>query len=367
MRVPSQHTTTAPARRLAVGTLVLGLAVAACGSSPTPTSAPSAEVPTATASAAPATTPVSATATPVPATTPSPTASLEAMTLLWQQGGPATDKTSTVATAIDPVSGNVWVAVPFENKYWIFSPDGKYLESWGKAGTGNGQFDFSDHAQNPDGWGAIAFAPDGSFYVGDTGNHRVQAFDAKRRFQRQWGTFGSDDGQFVQIDSLATDGHTVYVGDGERHDVQAFDGSGTFIRSFGSEGGFDFLALDAMGGIHATNPQNTVGAPMAMAIFGPDGALRSTTDLSGTGGMPQGVAVDGAGNSYASIEMDHSPWTALGIVEIDPTGRVVRKLEGGGGDTVTVTSDGDALYATRGIQLDPTIWTYVRKYALPKP
>ncbi len=227
-------------------------------------------------------------ATPTPASTstvaPSPTqapaASQIALTPLWQKGGPVTDKTSTVGSAIDPVTGNLWVAVPFESQYWIFSPKGKYLESWGQAGHGPGQFDFSDHAQNPDGFGAIAFAPDGSFYVGDTGNHRVQAFDAKRRFLRQWGTFGTDDGQFVQINSLATDGQTVYVGDGERHDIQAFDGSGAFIRAFGSDAGFDFLALALDGRIHATNPQNPVGAPMAMAVFGPDGAVQSTTDLS---------------------------------------------------------------------------------------
>ena len=269
--------------------------------------------------------------------------------------------------AIDPVTGNLWVAVPFESQYWIFSPKGKYLGSWGESGHGPGQFDFSDHAQNPDGFGAIAFAPDGSFYVGDTGNHRVQAFDAKRRFVRQWGTFGTDDGQFVQVNSLATDGKTVYVGDGERHDIQAFDSAGTFIQAFGSDSGYDFLALALDGRIHATNPQNTVGAPMAMAVFGPDGTLQSTTDLSDTGGMPAWVAVDGAGNSYVSIELDHFPWTARGIVEIDTSGQVVRTFEGGGGDTVAVTSEGDTIYATRGIQLDGTQWTDVRAFGTPKP
>ena len=235
-----------PRRALAVAA-VLTLIVAACGGGAAST-APSATVARATS------TPVAvvATATPTPASTstvaPSPTqapaASQIALTPLWQKGGPVTDKTSTVGSAIDPVTGNLWVAVPFENRYWIISPKGKYLESWGQAGTGPGQFDFSDHLPNPDGWGAIAFAPDGSFYVGDTGNHRVQAFDAKRRFLRHWGAFGTDDGQFVQIDSLATDGQTVYVGDGDRHDIQAFDASGAFVRAFGSDDGFDFLALD---------------------------------------------------------------------------------------------------------------------------
>jgi hypothetical protein len=368
MSVPARSRPSPMRRTLVVFTLAFGLALTACGSSADPTSPPSAAAPTATPSSG-ATTPIAAataTPAPTPVVTPTPAPSLTALSLLWQKGGPVTDATSTVASAIDPATGDVWVAVPFENKYWILSPDGKYLESWGQAGTGDGQFDFSDHAQHPDGWGAIAFAPDGSFYVGDTGNDRVQEFDAHRKFVRQWGTFGTGDGQFTQVTSLATDGHVVYVGDGDRYDIQAFDTSGKFIRSFGADGGFQILALGPHGGIHATNPQNPVGATFAMAVFGPDGAVQSTTDLSRFGGWPVAVTVDAVGNSYVSIEVGHYPFTALGIVVIDSSGRITGALDGGG-DALTVTPAGDALYVSRGVQLDTTQWTNVRKYALPKP
>ena len=297
---------------------------------------------------------------------PAPAPTLTALTLLWQQGGPATDKSSTVMSALDPATGSLWVAVPFENRYWIFSPDGKYLESWGTGGTGPGQFDFSDHAQTPDGFGAIAFAPDGSFYVGDTGNHRIEQFDKSRHFVKAFGTFGTGDGQFVQIVTVATDGTTVYVGDGGRYDIQAFSADGVFKRSFGADGGFANLALDAMGRIHATNSQNSVGAALAMAIFTPDGKQSSSTDLTNAGGWPVTLTVDADGYSYVGIELGQFPFTGIGIVEIDPSGGVTRTL-GGGGDALTVTPAGDAIYVTRGIQLDPTIWQYVRKYAIPKP
>lgn len=354
-----------PTRRSRVAaTLVLGLVVAACGSPATSTGAPGVTAPSSTASPAAATPLVSASAAPV--VTPTPAPSLAAMTLLWQQGGPATASSTTVATAIDPATGDVWAAVPFENKYWIFSPDGKYLDSWGQAGSGPGEFDLSDHAQKPDGWGAIAFAPDGSFYVGDTGNHRVEVFDAHRKFVRAWGTFGTGDGQFIQITALATDGRLVYVGDGERYDIQAFDSSGTFVRSFGATGGFSILTLDGKGGVHAANPQNPVGAAFVMAIFGPDGTARSQTDLSNTGGWPVAVTVDAAGNSYVAIELGRFPFTALGLVVIDPAGHITRTLSGGG-DALTVTPAGDAIYVTRGVQLDHTGWPYIRKYALPTP
>ena len=369
MRVPSEHFAAIPLRHVAVVALV-ALGLAACGSStPSTLSTPVATASPATVTAAATATPVaSETATRPPAATPGPAASLGALTLLWQQGGPTTGNTSTVSAAIDPVTGNVWVAVPFENQYWILSPDGKYLESWGQAGNGDGQFDFSDHRQNPSAWGAIAFAPDGSFYVGDTGNDRVEEFDGNRKFVRAWGTFGTDDSQFIQITALATDGKAVYVGDGGRWDIQAFDSSGTFLRSFGADGGFTMVALDPTGGIHATNTQtqDPDNAAFAMTVFGPDGTERSTTDLSSAGGWPVAVTVDANGTSYVSIELDHYPWTALGIVVIDSSGQVTGTLDGGG-DSITVTPAGDAIYVSRGIQLDTQQWVVVRKLALPMP
>ena len=290
--------------------------------------------------------------------------------LLWAKGGPTTGNTSTEASAIDPVTGNVWVAVPFEDRYWIMSPDGRYLESWGVTGTGPGQFDFSDHAQNPDGWGAIAFAPDGAFYVGDTGNHRVQAFDASRHFVRQWGTFGGDDGQFLQIATIATDGKTVYVGDGSRWDIQAFRTDGTFLRSFGADGGFWSIAMGPDGAVRAVNGEFDRGVPMEMAIFDPDGSMRSVTDLTAFAsidGRPESTTVDAAGEAYVAIELARYPFTPLAVVEIDPAGRVVRSWADSGGDMLTVTPGADAIYASLGVQLDGSQWKVLRKYALPKP
>ena len=347
-----------PGPRPLLGAVLVALVVVACGATTVPTPAPS---------LAPALATPVATAVATLVASPTPAASLASLHLVWQKGGPVTDMTSTVASAIDPVTGNLWVAVPFDNLYWIMAPDGTYLESWGTAGTADGQFDFSDHAQTPDGFGAIAFAPDGSFYVGDTGNHRVEAFDKQRRFVRAWGTFGAGDGQFNQIVSLATDGTTVYVGDGGRSDISEFDRNGTFVRSFGGSEGFAFVALDAHGGLHATNPQNSTGAPNTMAVFGPDGKVRSQTDLSAWGGRPFALSVDAAGMTYVSPELADFPFTGIAIVEIDPSGRVTRTWSGGG-DVATVAPAGDAIYVSLGQQLVPDgFWTYVRKYAIPKP
>ena len=362
--------------RLSAAAIVVAGLLAACSAAPasTPRTAAPTTAATATASAAatatatPTATPV-ATSTPTPtlAPTPPPLPSPQAIDVLWEAHGPVTDKTSTAYIAINPLDGNVWVGVPFENLFWIFSPDGEYLESWGESGTGDGQFDFSDHAMSPDGFAPIAFGPDGSFVVGDTGNSRVQVFDAERNFVREWGSFGTSDGQFVQISSIATDGTTVYVGDGDLLKIQAFGTDGNYLRTLGEEGGFFGVAVDHDGAVHATNPEGQTGDPQAMAIFDSNGTELARTVL----GIPPTaeavgpeLAIDDAGNSYVQVQPNSFPWTGWGVVEIDPTGKVSR-MSAGGGDCIAVTPAGDALYASQGFALNTFQWTFLRKYALP--
>jgi len=354
MRVPRPTTHAA---------LILTAILAACSANGDPSPAASPPPPTTAATPAAASPTPAAALTGAPSPTPIALPSAQPVSQLWESHGPVTDRTSTTYIAVNPVDGTVWVGVPFENRFWILSPDGEYLESWGEGGTGPGQFDFSDHAQNPDGFTPIAFAPDGSFYVGDTGNNRVQRFDADRAYVAEWGSFGTDDGQFVQITSIATDGSTVYVGDGDRYDIQAFDTDGTYLRTIGEAGGYSSVAVGADGRIIATNPSNPPGNLPALTIFSPDGGEVSTTVL----GMPSTdalqPAVDGAGNIYVNLERNEFPWTPEGVVQFDPDGQITRVFEGGG-DFVGVSPGGETLYAGRGIQLDTTQWTFVRAFSL---
>jgi sugar lactone lactonase YvrE len=71
--------------------------------------------------------------------------------------------------AIQPGTGDIFVANRENNQIAAFSPTGTPLPGgiYGKAGTGNGQFSF------PQG---IAFAPDGTLLVDDSGNDRIQRF-----------------------------------------------------------------------------------------------------------------------------------------------------------------------------------------------
>ena len=51
----------------------------------------------------------------------------------------------------------------------------------------------------------IAVGPDGTVFVDDEGNHRVQAFTPDGTFIRQMGSFGTDDGQFSRPHYIAVD------------------------------------------------------------------------------------------------------------------------------------------------------------------
>jgi DNA-binding beta-propeller fold protein YncE len=286
------------------------------------------------------------------------TAILSALPPLWKSTGPAGANPSFQPLAVDPKTADVWAAVPFENLFWVFAPDGKYLMSWGTAGSGPGQLDLSDHLQNPDGFGAIAFAPDGRFYIGDVGNNRVEEFDPTRHFVKAWGSFGSGDGQFAQITAVATDGKTVYVGDGVRGDIQAFDSDGTYLRTFADVGGGfgAFIAVDQAGNIYATNPSQS--AP-AVAKFDLMGNQIGRFDMSPIGDAV-GLAVDSRGHIIVGAASRNAPYGPLGTYELGSDGHILRGWAFGGGGYLALSATGDTVYVSGWT------WPYIEAYAIPK-
>jgi hypothetical protein len=333
------------ARALASLAAVL-LAVSACGSSGAVASA-TGSAPSTAASTAPATrTPPTPTA--VPSASP-----LAALTLLWQRSGHVTEKVATYWPAIDPKTGNIWVAASRQNQFWIFSPDGKFLEAWGTPGKGPGQFKLTSNDPSPDSVGAIAFAPDGSFYVTDTGNYRVEKFDAHRHFVTTWGSFGTGDGQFGSPKGVATDGKTVYVSDDPRADVQAFDMTGQFLHSFPFP--FVLFTLAPSGHLFVTDETGVLEL---------DGhgkrVAHHDIDYTALGGGGAQVAVDAAGHIFVEIQNDSGP---VGLVELDARGAVLNEWAGGG-ETMALSRDGKAVYLAYTGPPDVG-WDFIRKYTLP--
>jgi sugar lactone lactonase YvrE len=155
-----------------------------------------------------------------------------------------------VAVAPD---GSLYIADSSNYRIQHLSPDGEVLQVWGQQSPVMG-------GDAPDGtfsepWD-VAVGPDGSVYVADTWNHRVQKFTADGQFIAKWG-FGisqnMDDpygmygprGIAVDADGL------VYVTDTGNKRILIYDDDGNFVNQFG-EGGFDANQFSEPVGIAAT-------------------------------------------------------------------------------------------------------------------
>src|SRR5262245_4772913 len=178
-----------------------------------------------------------------------------------------------------------------------------FLLKWGVPGTGNGQFS-----------GASRVATDGSgnVYVVDSGNHRIQNFDASGNFLPTWASNGSGNGQFAPPFGVATDGSgNVYVTDGNQR-IQKFDASGTFLTTWGSFGSGngqfntpEGVATDASGNVYVADRGDArFQGNNRIEKFDASGTFLSTWGSLGSGdgqfSFPEGVATDGSGYVYVA-------------------------------------------------------------------
>jgi DNA-binding beta-propeller fold protein YncE len=79
-------------------------------------------------------------------------------------------------------NGDIYVTDGYRNaRVHRFNADGRLVNSWGSPGNGNGQF----HLPH-----SIAITPDGTLYVADRGNKRIQIFTADGEYRGMWTGMG---------------------------------------------------------------------------------------------------------------------------------------------------------------------------------
>jgi len=80
-------------------------------------------------------------------------------------------------------------------------------------------------------------APDGTLYVVDSGNFRVEGFDPAGRYRLSFGSVGRFPGQFARPKGIAADpAGNIYVVDTAFGNVQIFDPSGQLLMFLGERG-----------------------------------------------------------------------------------------------------------------------------------
>jgi DNA-binding beta-propeller fold protein YncE len=142
-----------------------------------------------------------------------------------------------------------------EHKVLVFDGNtGKHLFDIGKRGTEKGEFNLPRDA---------LIAPDGSLYVVDSGNFRVEKFTPDGKFLSSFGAIGRQPGQFSRPKELAADpAGNIYVVDATFGNFQIFNPQGQLLLAIGSRSNFDgpakfslpaSIAVDEDGRIYVTD------------------------------------------------------------------------------------------------------------------
>ena len=114
-----------------------------------------------------------------------------------------------------------------DHRVQVFDPKtGTHLQTIGTRGEGKGQFNLPLQA---------ATGPDGTLYVVDGGNFRVEAFDPEGKFLFTFGEVGRFPGQFARPKGIATDKDgNIYVVDTAFGNVQIFNKEGHVLMFIGN-------------------------------------------------------------------------------------------------------------------------------------
>ena len=216
-------------------------------------------------------------------------------------------------------AGNIW-AVDGDakdghgNQVFKFSPDGKVLMTFGKAGQSGTTTDVFDR---PTG---IAFAPNGDIFIAEGhaptfGNSRIVKFDKNGKFIKTFGRVGSGDGEFKSPHVLAFDsqGH-LFVADRSNSRVAIFDQDGKFINAWKQFGRPSGIFIDKNDMLYVSDSESEDAPGKDTNNPGCKRGIRGGSIKDGKVQFlippppvpdpklppPEGVAVDSHGNIYAA-------------------------------------------------------------------
>ena len=227
----------------------------------------------------------------------------------------------------------------FDDVFWIVDREGTFLEAWGTPGRDEGEFRLND---GTNGYGAIAFRPDGGFYVADSGNARIQQFDADRKIVRTWGAFGTEPESFISPIGIELDG---------AGDVYVYDDNGRGeLKQFGPDGTFRRIVASAVGPYMGVAPDGTIVAfdhrTQALVRMAPDGSRTMALDIGALSTFATDIAIAPDGGIFvASSTGGGNVFEYEHLIELTPDGAVAH-IWPDGAEGISLDPAGDRAYLT---------------------
>jgi tripartite motif-containing protein 71 len=142
--------------------------------------------------------------------------------------------------AVQLSTNRLFVVNRENNEIEVFENDGTFVTRWGALGSNSGQFTFPQGAD---------FAPDGTLYVADSGNGRIQRFrihaNGTATFIAAYGQQGGSSQGAGYLNqptgvSISSDG-TLWVADTLNNSIQCLTAAGAWTRYLRPSGGTPFL------------------------------------------------------------------------------------------------------------------------------
>ncbi len=197
--------------------------------------------------------------------------------------------------------GSILVTDTHYHRLVRFSTHGEVLSMWGSKGTGLGEFIYPV---------AVTQDPNGLIYIGEYGgNDRVQVFSETGTPLRQFGSFGTDEGQFQRCSGLAFLNNQLFVADAINNRVHVYTPEGERMATYGDVDGLAFrfpydITVTAAG--HLAVIEYSAGRVTVMNAAGHLVARYGTTGR-GQGGFatPWGIAACPKGRLYIADTGNH--------------------------------------------------------------
>ena len=186
---------------------------------------------------------------------------------------------------IDP-NDNIWVVDQMTNMVIKFDPQGHLAMLLGRKaeavpvparetkGDGAGQpTDLFDRPTD------VAWDAAGNIFVADgLGNARIAKFDKDGKFVKSWGKKGTGTGEFANVRSIAVDAQgNVYAADGGNKRIQVFDNNGAFKTAFTNVGNAQALCMTKGSSpflyVSNSNPPNDIDRDGEIYKMRPDGTM----------------------------------------------------------------------------------------------